>query len=382
MEFNVNYKIPFNKPCLEGDEISNIITTISNGKIAGDGHFNTLCHNEFKKEFNAPKVLLTASCTDALELSGLLIGLKPGDEFILPSFTFVSTASSLCLRGALPVFIDIRPDTFNIDESMIENAITERTKAIVPVHYAGISCDMNKINAIAKKYNLDVIEDAAQGFLAKSDNKYLGTFGRVGCFSFHETKTFISGEGGCIVVNNEKDVEQVEILRDKGTNRSAFFRGEVDKYTWVGLGSSFLPSDMIGAFLYGQWCSREQILMSRKKIYDTYMEFLSPLINRGLITTPKIPNNCSINYHMFNFLVESDTIQRNLLKYLQGNGIAAVRHYVPLHSSPFARSLGIDCHLPITDSVAERLIRLPFFNSLSIEDQKIIAKSLFNFFRI
>ncbi|WP_204368737.1 dTDP-4-amino-4,6-dideoxygalactose transaminase [Neosynechococcus sphagnicola] len=356
----MNHQIPFNKPCLEGDEIANILESIQAGKIAGDGKFNQRCHLEIAKTLGAKAVLLTTSGTDALELAALLCDIQPGDEVILPSYTFVSTANAFCLRGARPVFIDIRPDTLNLDETQLSASITDNTKAIVPVHYAGVACEMPVINAIAQAHQIRVVEDAAHGFLASYKGQYLGTLGDLGCYSFHETKTFICGEGGAIAINREADIEIAEIYREKGTNRSAFFKGEVDKYTWVDLGSSFLPSDLIGAFLYGQFQARDQIIGKRQKIYQEYLRLLQPLADRGLVKLPQIPEDVKINYHMFYLIVQDLKIRTDLIAYLRHQGIIAVFHYVPLHLSQYAQALGIEIRLPITEAIANTIIRLPF----------------------
>lgn len=374
--------IPFNKPCLEGREIANVMAAIEGGKIAGDGKYTLLCQQEIAAAIGAERVLLTQSGTNALELSALIYDLGPGDEVIMPSFTFVTTASAFCLRGVTPVFVDIRPDTLNMDPALVAAAVTERTKAIVPVHYAGVACDMAALQQIADRHGLKIIEDAAHGFLATADGRYLGTMGDIGCFSFHETKTFISGEGGAIVLKHPEDIERAEILRDKGTNRAAFFRGEVDKYTWVGLGSSMLPSDIIAAFLYGQFEAREEILSQRRAIYTNYQRLLQPLADRGLITLGTTPDGCVTNDHMFYLLTEDLETRGDLIGHLKQRQIHAVFHYVPLHSSPFARSLGVDVELPITDSVAGRLLRLPFYNSLTMSEQDQVVDAIYEFYRL
>ncbi len=377
-----NYNIPFNKPCLEGKEIENVLDSISSGKIAGDGKYNNLCQEEISEVVDAKRVLLTTSGTDALELCSLLYDIGTDDEVIMPSYTFVSTANAFCLRGAKPVFVDIRSDTFNIDENLIERAITDKTKAIVPVHYAGVLCDMERIGDIARKYGLVVIEDAAQGFLSTYRGCFAGTIGDAGCFSFHETKTFMCGEGGAVVLNRAEDIEKAEILREKGTNRSQFFRGEVSKYTWVGLGSSFLPSDMMGAFLYGQWCVREIILSKRKAVYDVYWRLLMPLEQAGYLSLVRIPDECSVNWHMFAILVRDAVVRKALLDYLQIRGIWAVFHYVPLHQSPYAKEQGYDLSLPVTEDIAGRVVRLPFYNSISIEEQELVVQTIIDFFEV
>jgi dTDP-4-amino-4,6-dideoxygalactose transaminase len=371
--------IPFNKPCLEGNEVGNILESVLRGKIAGDGKFNTICHKEIGEDFGA-SFLLTTSGTAALEMSAILCGLEPDDEVIMPSYTFVSTANAFCLMGAKPVFVDIRKDTLNINEKLIEEKITERTKAIVPVHYAGISCDMKMINEIASRHGLMVIEDAAHGFLGTDHGKLLGTFGQLGCFSFHETKSFISGEGGAIVVNDPRLIERAEIIREKGTNRSAFFRGDVQKYTWMDVGSSYLPSDMIGAFLYGQWLERKVIIKKRQRVYDRYVDGLQCCEGKYGIQLPVIPTGAIPNYHMFYMICHSEDQRNGLLDHLQNQGVKAVFHYIPLHSSPYAVEHYGEFDLPVTDAVSSRIIRLPFFNSLSTFEQDYIVAEVLKFF--
>ena len=374
--------IPFNKPCLAGTEIENITKAINTGKIAGDGEFTVSCQKEMEKLLSAKKVLLTTSGSDALELSAILYGLGKDDEVIMPSFTFVSTANAFCIRGANPIFVDIDEQTLNIDPALIEKAITEKTKAIVPVHYAGVSCDMDSISTIAAKYDLRIIEDACHAFLCNYKGKALGTIGDVGCFSFHETKTFISGEGGAIVLNNEEDISRAEILREKGTNRSAFFRGDVDKYTWVDIGSSFLPSDIISAFLYGQIKAYKEIIKLRNNIFELYHTLLEPLEILGNISRIKIPSDCDLIYHMYFLLVDDLETRTKLIKYLRDNGIHAVFHFVPLHSAPYAKKIGINIKLPVTDNVSNCIVRLPFYNSIVDDDIEYVVSKIYNFFNL
>jgi dTDP-4-amino-4,6-dideoxygalactose transaminase len=299
----------------------------------------------------------------------------------MPSFTFVSTANAFCLRGARPVFIDIRPDTLNLNEALIEEAITEKTKAIVPVHYAGVSCEMDTIMKIAKKHNLRVIEDAAQGLFCKYRDRYLGTIGDVGCYSFHETKSFICGEGGAIAINRDYYFERAEIIREKGTNRTAFFNGKIDKYTWVDIGSSFLPSELTSSFLFGQLQAWKKIVEKRKKIFHYYQQTLAPLESQeGLITINRIPENYTVNYHLFHILVKDKKTRDNLLDHLNSRSIVAVFHYIPLHSSPYAQKLKIKVNLPVTDNVAERVVRLPFYNLLARDEQNRVVESIYSFF--
>lgn len=376
----MNHKIPFNKPSLTGNELDYIYKAVQNGHISGDGYYTQKCHEFLEKKLCAKKVLLTTSCTHALELASLLIDLKEGDEVIVPSYTFVSTVNAFMLRGAKPVFIDIRPDTKNLNEDLIEEKITERTKAIFPVHYAGIACNMDKINNIAKKYNLHVIEDAAQGVNAKHKDKYLGTIGTMGCYSFHETKNFMSGEGGALIINDERFIERAEIVREKGTNRTKFFKGEVEKYTWVDIGSSYLPSDLLAAFLYAQLEFMDNINKKREELYSSYLNKLKTLEN--IIELPTIPNNCTPNFHMFYVLLKNESVRKELINYLKNYSIFSVFHYIPLHLSPMGQKLGYKKgDLPITENISDRILRLPFYNDLTIDDQSYVIDKMFDFFK-
>jgi dTDP-4-amino-4,6-dideoxygalactose transaminase len=372
--------IPFNKPCIEGKEIDNILKALSRGKLAGNGEFSKACEKEMERAIHGRKVLLTNSGTAALELSALLCDLQPGDEVIMPSFTFVSTANAFCLRGARPVFVDVTYTDLNLDASLIEQAITPRTKAIVPVHYAGVACDMGTICDLAEQYRLHVIEDAAHGYLATYKGRHLGTMGHLGCFSFHETKSFVCGEGGAIVINEEQYISAAEIMREKGTDREKFFRGEVDKYTWIGIGSSFLPSELAAAFLYGQLSESHQIVAKRKAVFERYDRMLQPLAERGLIEVQHIPEYCTINYHMYYVLLKDLQTRTRLLDSLRKAGIAAVFHYVPLHLSPYAKSLGVETRLPVTEDIADRIVRLPFFNCMTEQEQEYVVQHVFRFF--
>lgn len=349
--------------------MENLVATLKSGYVAGDGQFSKRCHAEIERLLGAPRALLTTSCTSALELAALLADVGPGDEVILPSFTFTSTANAFVLRGARPVFVDIRADTLNMDEGLVAQAVTSRTKVIVPVHYNGVACEMDEINSVAKRNNLMVVEDAAQGFLATYRGRQLGTLGDIGCFSFHETKTFTCGEGGAIVLNRPDLIHRAEILREKGTNRSAFFRGEVDKYTWVDVGSSFLPSDLLAAFLLAQIEARDAIIGKRRALCERYAAELEPLASRGLIELCRIPKDRTVNHHLFYLLTRAKEERTGLLSHLKSLGILGTFHYVPLHSSPFAKKLGIDVMLPVTDSISDRILRLPLYNSLSEADQ-------------
>lgn len=358
--------IPFNKPYLTGNELDYIAECISRGHSAGDGEFTMRCQALMEEKFSASKILLTNSCTSALEISAFLCEIDNNSEVLLPSYTFVSTANAFLMRGATLRFVDIREDTLNMDETLIEALVTPKSKAIVPVHYAGISCDMNEINRIAKQHDLHVIEDAAQGVNAQYNDQYLGTMGTLGTFSFHETKNFICGEGGALIINDKALIAKAEIIREKGTNRSQFFRGEIDKYTWIDVGSSYLPSDILAAFLYAQLENMADITARRRHIYMQYHHQLSPLSERGIIKLPYIPDDCTTNYHMFYILVENEHRQRELLQHLKSHGIHAVFHYVPLHTSPVGLSLGYQPGmLPVTEKLSAQLIRLPFYYELS-----------------
>jgi len=375
-------KIPFNEPVIIGKEKKYIQQVLKKKHLSGDGEFTQRCTKLMEQTFGAPKILLTTSCTHALDLASLLIDLKEGDEVIVPSYTFPSTVNSFMLRGAKPVFIDIREDTFNIDEEQIVGRITSKTKAIFPVHYAGIGCDMDTINNIARKYDLFVVEDAAQGVNAKFKDRYLGTIGSLGAYSFHETKNYVCGEGGAIVINDKKFIERAEILREKGTNRSKFFRGEVDKYTWVDIGSSFLPSEILAAYLYAQLENMDKILNKRKKIYEYYAENLEELAIQNKIRLPVIPSDCTPNYHMFFIILPIEAQRDKLMNYLKQKGIMAIFHYIPLHLSPMGEKNGYKKgDLPITEALSSRLLRLPFYYNLSRQNQNYIIKEIKDFFR-
>lgn len=373
--------IPFNRPFIVGKELFYISQAVLGGHLAGDGRFTKLCNEWMERKFNAKKVMLTNSCTAAMEMSAILADIQPGDEVIMPSYTFVSTANAFVLRGARIRFVDIRPDTLNIDEALIEAAITAKTKAIVPVHYAGIACEMDTILEIASRHNLLVIEDAAQGVNATYKERYLGTLGHLGAFSFHETKNFISGEGGALVVNDERFIERAEIIREKGTNRSKFFRGEVDKYTWVDIGSSFLPSEIIAAFLYAQLEESEEITRKRWKIFNYYREQFTSLQERGMLRMPSWHSECVHNAHMFYIIVNDGETRNRLLRFLKERGIYAVFHYIPLHSSPMGRRMGYsNGDLPVTEDLSARLLRLPCYFELTKSDQDRIVEEVHRFF--
>jgi dTDP-4-amino-4,6-dideoxygalactose transaminase len=373
----MNRKIPFNKPFIIGRELKYITLAVDAGHLSGDGMFTKKCHAWIEQAFGAKKVLLTHSCTAALEMAAILADLRPGDEVILPSYTFVSTANAFVLRGAVPVWCDIREDTLNMDETKIEALITKRTKAIVPVHYAGVGCEMDAIMAIAARHNLLVIEDAAQAVNATYKGRYLGTIGNLGCYSFHETKNFISGEGGALVINDVRFVERAEIIREKGTNRSKFFRGQVDKYTWVDCGSSFLPSELVAAFLYAQLEESEKITEKRMDIWNAYYEGLKPLMKIGKLRLPVIPAHCAHNAHMFYIILPTAEKRDALMAALKEQGILSVFHYIPLHTAPMGQNVQPAVpDLPVTEEIAPRLLRLPFFYELTQDQVVEICKKI------
>lgn len=374
-------QIPFNKPFIVGKELYNISKAVIDLHLSGDGPFTKKCHKWLEEKLSCRKALLTHSCTGALELAALLCNIQPGDEVIMPSFTFVSTANAFVLRGAIPVFIDINFNTLNINENLLRQAVTPKTSAIVPVHYAGIPCSMSKIMEIAHEYDLWVIEDAAQALLSKHKNKYLGTIGHLGCLSFHETKNIISGEGGALLVNDERLLERAEILREKGTNRKQFFKGEIDKYTWIDVGSSFLPSELIGAFLYAQFEMADTIIATRRKIVEKYYNLLRPLASNGLLRLPSVENLHDYNGHMVYIILRSFKERNSLIEHLQSNGINSVFHYIPLHSSPagkkFGRSIG---DMKYTDRISRRILRLPLYFGISENEVVEVVENIFRFF--
>ena len=375
--------IDFNVPPYVGTELKYVAEAVEkNHKICGDGPFTKRCNAWLEEKTGTSKALLTTSCTHVTEMAALLADIKEGDEVIMPSYTFVSTADAFVLRGAVPVFVDIRPDTMNIDENKIKAAITEKTKAIVPVHYAGVSCEMDKIMELAKKYNLIVIEDAAQGILSTYRGKALGTIGDYGCLSFHETKNYSMGEGGALLIKNPEDVERAEIIREKGTNRAKFFRGQIDKYTWVDAGSSYLPGDMNAAYLMAQLDAADMIFDDRMNSWNLYYELLKPLADAGKIELPHIPEHCTHNAHMF-YIKAKDLEERTaLISYLKEHEVQAVFHYIPLHSAPagqkFGRFHGEDVY---TTKESERLARLPLFYGLKEEQVRYIAGQVLNFYK-
>ncbi|MDB4534156.1 dTDP-4-amino-4,6-dideoxygalactose transaminase [Vicingaceae bacterium] len=373
-------EVPFNKPFIAGKELYYIAQAVAMGNIAGDGTHTKGCQKILEAQ-GIHKVLLTPSCTAALEMAAMLCDVGPGDEVILPSYTFVSTANAFVLRGAKPVFVDIRPDTLNLDESLIENAITDRTKVICPVHYAGVGCEMDRIMEIADQHEIQVVEDAAQGVNAQYKGRALGSIGQLAAFSFHETKNYICGEGGALCINNEALVSRAEIIRDKGTDRQQFFRGNVDKYTWVDVGSSYVISEICSAFLYGQLELLDEIAARRRVIYEHYTQMLEMLEDRGLIRLPRISEGCSTNFHMFYILMNSGKARDELLTYLRDRGINAVFHYMPLHTAPMGQKYGYgQGDLPVTEDLARRLIRLPFFYEITADEQQYVAESIVSFF--
>lgn len=374
--------LPFNKPPYTGNEEKYILESMKSSKISGDGEFTKKCHEWFEKRLNCKKVLLTPSCTAALEMAAILFNIKEGDEVIMPSYTFVSTANAFVLRGAKIVFVDIHPDTMNIDETKIEEAITSKTKVIVPVHYAGVACDMDNIMDIANRYSLFVVEDAAQGMMSTYKGKALGTIGHLGAFSFHETKNYTSaGEGGLLIINDEQFIQRAEIIREKGTNRSLFFRGMVDKYSWVDVGSSYLLNDVSAAYLWGNLEFADEINQNRLNSWQKYYDGLKELENKGLIELPKIPDGCVQNGHMFYIKVKDLEERTALLDYLKKNDINAVFHYVPLHSAPagvkFGRFDGVD---NFTTKESERLIRLPMYYNMLSSDINNVIRNIHIFF--
>lgn len=374
-------RIPFNQPFIAGSELAYISEAVAAGNLSGDGEFTRRCCEWMEKRFGTHKVLLTHSCTAALEISSILANVGPGDEIIMPSYTFVSTANAFVLRGASIRFVDIREDTLNIDETLIEEAVTPQTKAIVPVHYAGVGADLDTIMEIAQRHDLLVIEDAAQGVCADYKGKSLGTVGHLGTFSFHETKNLISGEGGALLINDREFVERAEIVREKGTNRSKFFRGQVDKYTWVDIGSSYLASELVAAFLFAQLEESERIGDARRAIFQYYEDGLRPLQDRGLLRMPVTPDNCKHNGHMFYLLLESEIARDALIDHLAQRNIQAVFHYVPLHSSPMGREVGTTSgDLPVTDATACRLLRLPCYFKLERHEQDRVIEAIHSFF--
>jgi dTDP-4-amino-4,6-dideoxygalactose transaminase len=369
--------IPFNKAATWGKEIEYVREAVAAGHVSGDGAFTKKCHALLERELGAPRVLLTTSCTHALEMAALLLEIKPGDEVLVPSFTFVSTANAFALRGARPVFVDVRRDTLNLDERLLEAKITPRTRAIVPVHYAGVGCEMDAILDIAARHRLAVVEDNAHGLFARYKGRFLGTFGALATQSFHETKNFTCGEGGALVINDPEYAERAEILREKGTNRSLFFRGMVDKYSWVDVGSSYLPSELLGAFLYAQLEARDAVRQSRARVWNHYATHLGDWAAARGVGTPFVPPHCEQPYHMFYLVMRSLAERQAFIAHLKAAGIMAVFHYLPLHVSVMGRGFGGapgDC--PVTEDVSDRLVRLPFFSELTDEQLAAIVEAV------
>ncbi len=366
--------IPFNKPYVAGKELYYIAQSISFGNISADGRFTKACNELLCKRFNLGSSLMVTSCTSALEMAAILCDVEPGDEVILPSYTFVSTANAFVRAGVKPVFVDVRPDTLNMDETRIENAITSRTKAIVPVHYAGVACEMDTITEIADRHGIYVVEDAAQGMHAYYKGRALGSIGHMGTYSYHETKNYVCGEGGTLTINHPELTTRAEIIRDKGTNRQQFFRGAVDKYTWVDVGSSYVLSELSCAFLYAQLEALDEIRALRKQAFDNYRHLLGGLEKEGFLRMPVIPDECETNYHMFYILLKDQETRDALMQYLREHDINAVFHYIPLHTSPMGRSFGYrEGQLPVTEDLSGRLLRLPFFNEISFSQQERIT---------
>lgn len=375
--------IPFNKPYVTGKELEYISEAIANRNLSADGIYTQRCSALLEKKYDIRRAYLTPSCTSALEMAAMLCDLQPGDEIIMPSFTFTSTANAVVLRGAKPVFVDIREDTLNIDESLIEAAVTPATRAVFPVHYAGVGCEMDPIMDLARSRGLHVIEDAAQGVDAWYRGQALGTIGHLGAYSFHVTKNFIAGEGGAICVNSPEYLERLEILREKGTNRSKFIRGEVDKYTWVDTGSSFLPAELTSAFLLAQLEAIDQITERRRDAYAYYKKILGPIEEAELITLPVIPEHCKSNYHLFHVLLRDQAARDSLQAFLKSRRIQSTFHYIPLHSSPMGQQFGgQEGQLSVTESAARRLLRLPFYTEITESEQERVAQAITSFFKL
>ncbi len=376
----MSYQIPFNRPCFTGKELNYIAEAVQRGHISGDGHFTKQCHALLEQSLGIKKALLTTSCTHALEMSALLLDIQPGDEVICPDFTFVSTINAFVLRGARPVFVDVRPDTLNLDETLLEAAITPRTKAILLVHYGGVGCEFDTILPIAERHGIPIVEDNAHGLFARYKGKYLGTFGAMATQSFHETKNFHCGEGGALLVNDERYVERAEIIREKGTNRSRFFRGQVDKYTWVDVGSSYLPSDVLAAFLCAQLEAREDIQAKRQRIWEYYNTNLADWASEFDVQLPTVPPHCEQAYHVFYVVMPSLQSRQNLIAHLKSHGILSVFHYLPLHLSEMGQNFGGkagDC--PVTERLGDCLLRLPFYNDLTETDQTRVVEAIRGF---
>lgn len=374
------FRIPFNKPCLTGRELLYVADAILRGHAAGDGSFTRKCHEFLESEIGVRRALLTTSCTHALEMAALLLNIQPGDEIIVPAFTFVSTVNAFVLRGAKPVFADIRPDTLNIDERQLASLIGPRTRAVVPVHYAGVGCEMDSILETTRAAGVVVVEDNAHGLFARYKGRLLGTFGCLATQSFHETKNIICGEGGALMINDPEMIERAEIIREKGTNRSRFYRGQIDKYTWVDVGSSFLPSDLLAAYLYAQLESWRSVQDKRKALWTRYDTGLAAWSRENGVGTPHVPAHCDQSYHMYYLLLPSLSVRQRLIEHLKSRGILAVFHYLPLHLSDMGRKLGgTEGQCPVTESVSDRLLRLPFFNDLTEAEQDAVIEAVKEF---
>ena len=375
--------IPFNCPVALGKEFDYIRQAIANRHISGDGPFTKKCHALLEEALDVPKVLLTTSCTHALEIAALLLGMQPGDEVIVPSFTFVSTVNAFVLRGVKPVFIDIRPDTLNLDETQLEDLITPHTKVIIPMHYAGVGCEMDTICKIATLHGIPIVEDNAHGLFGKYRGRYLGTFSALATQSFHETKNFTCGEGGALLINDEQYIERAEIIREKGTNRAQFFRGEVDKYTWRDVGSSYLPSDILAAFLYAQLECRDRIQAMRQQVWEYYAEHLRDWAEANGVSMPFVPSYCEQTYHMFYLLMPSLEKRTALIAHLKNQGIQSVFHYLPLHLASMGRKWGYqEGDFPVTENVSNRLVRIPFYNELGKNEQEYVCKAIMEMRRL
>lgn len=371
------HRIPFNRPYVSGNELEYVSQAIGRGEIAADGRFSKGCARIIQERFGIARCLMMPSCTAGLEMAALLCDVQPGDEVIMPSYTFVSTANAFVRAGARPVFVDIRPDTLNLDETLVEAAITPRTKVIAPVHYAGVACEMDPLMEVAKKHGLLVVEDAAQGVHAYYKDRALGSIGDLSAYSFHDTKNYVCGEGGALTINNPALIERAEIIRDKGTNRQKFFRGEIDKYTWVDVGSSFLPAEVACAFLQAQLEQLDPILERRRALHEGYAERLAPLEKAGLLRGPRVPAHCRQNYHMFYILLRDEKSREGLASFLRERGIQAVSHYVSLHLSPMGRRWGyVEGSLPVTEDLSARLLRLPLFYTLTSAEQDEVCNGI------
>ncbi|GAB5442517.1 MAG: dTDP-4-amino-4,6-dideoxygalactose transaminase [Fuerstiella sp.] len=376
------WQIPFNKPYTAGKELFYIAQAMQLGNLSGDGHFTKRCCSLLEQRFGFRRVLMTPSCTAALEMAVMLYDIGPGDEVLMPSFTFVSTANAVVRLGARPHFVDICPETLNVDPDQLASAVTSRTRALLPVHYGGVACEMDRICELARQIDCPVIEDAAQGVNAFYGDRVLGSIGSLGAYSFHDTKNYSCGEGGALCINEDRLIERAENIRNKGTNRSQFLRGEVDKYTWVDVGSSYVANELSSAYLYGQLELMDQIAARRRTVYDFYFDRLTPLADSGHLRLPVIPPNCTSNYHLFYVLLKSGEVRTRLMEFLRQRSIQAVFHYVPLHSAPLGRKVAANQNatLPVTDDISERLLRLPFYHDIQTAEQQLVVDAIAEFF--